>query len=63
MNGRKNITEKTYDWATQAALKTGLNSCDSEGLEVSGPLVAPVALLLNDTNIMEIILEPSIQLT
>jgi len=60
MNGRKNITEKTYDWATQVALKTG---ADPEDLKVSGPLVAPVVLLLNDTNNMEIILEPSMQLT
>ena len=34
------------------ALKTGVNSMRSGKLAVHAPLLAPVVLLLNDTNIM-----------
>jgi hypothetical protein len=39
-------------WATQTSLKTGMNLCAQEGLSVPDPLVAPVMLLLNETNIV-----------
>ena len=33
-------------------IKTGVNTCDPEGSTVLAPLVTPVVLLSNDTNII-----------
>ena len=44
--------QKTEDRETQTPLKAGVNSCASQWLAVPAAHVAPVVLLLNDTNIM-----------
>lgn len=51
-NDLQNIAQKMKHWATQTSLKTGMNLCAQEGLSVPDPLVAPVMLLLNETNIV-----------
>ena len=51
-NDIQNIIQKTEDRETRTPLKTGVNSCVSKGLAVPAPHVAPVVLLLNDTNII-----------
>jgi len=42
-NDRKNITQKTKDWATWTSLNVWGDSCAVEGLVVLSPLVTPVA--------------------
>jgi hypothetical protein len=51
-NDLPNITQKTKDRTTQTPQKLRLNSDTPEGLAVPVPPVAPVVLLLNDTNII-----------
>ena len=51
-NDKQNTTQKTKGRETQNPLKTVVNSCVPEGLVVPAPLVKPVVLLLNDTNII-----------
>ena len=43
------IAQKTKDQVTQTALKTGLNSCAPEGLQIPALRVTPVLLLLSQT--------------
>ena len=51
-NDLQNIIQKTEDRETRTLLKAGVNSCASQELAVSAPHVAPVVLLLHDTNII-----------
>jgi hypothetical protein len=48
-NDLQNITQKTKDRATRSPIKTG---GAPKGLAVPAPLVTPVVLLLNNTNIV-----------
>jgi hypothetical protein len=48
----QNIIQKTEDRETRTPLKAGVKSCAPQGLAVSAPHVAPIVLLLHDTNII-----------
>ena len=48
----QNTTHKPNHRAIRTPLKPRVNSGAPEGLAVSAPLVTPVVLLLNDTNII-----------
>jgi len=51
-NDLQNTTHKTKDRATRSPLKPGVDTGAPEGLAVPVPLVTPIMLLLNDTNII-----------
>ena len=51
-NNLQNITQKTKDSATRTPQKYGGELRFPERLAVPAPLVTPVVLMLNDTNII-----------
>jgi len=54
-NNRPKTTQKTKDRTTQTTIKTGMKFGAPEVLAVPSPLVTPVVLLLNYTNIMAVV--------
>jgi hypothetical protein len=51
-NDLQNTTQKTKDQVIRTLIKVGVNSSSPEGLAIPAPLVTPVVLLLNDTNVI-----------